>query len=260
MEARLRDKVAVVTGGGRNIGAAISRRLAAEGAAVVVAQRTQDEAVSMVKEIASQGGEAIAVQADVQNESSVAEMIDAALEAFGRVDVLVNNAGTGVVESVTDFDVETFETVMGINVRGVLLCTKYAARAMAEAGSGCIINLSSINGLVGFPNITVYNASKGAVTSITRQTALDLGPKGIRVNAIAPGYIDNDMMRGYCQEQPDPEGALAAAFASIPLGRFGTNEDIAGGAAYLASDDARWITGTTLLIDGGSLCHGPVAS
>jgi NAD(P)-dependent dehydrogenase (short-subunit alcohol dehydrogenase family) len=256
----LDGKVAVVTGGGRSIGAAISRRLAREGATVVVAQRSEDEARVTADEIGSAGGRAMAIKADVASESSVAQMMEQVLQDHGKVDILVNNAGVGVVESVLDMTMENYDAVMDVNVRGLLLCTKYAGRAMTTAGSGCIINLASVNGMVGFPNITVYNASKGAVLAITRQTALDLGPHGVRVNAISPGYIDNPMMRAYCDAQPKPEGALAAAFGSIPLGRFGSEEDIAGGAAYLASDDAKWVTGTTLLIDGGSLCHGPVST
>jgi NAD(P)-dependent dehydrogenase (short-subunit alcohol dehydrogenase family) len=256
---QLQDSVSIVTGGGRGIGEAISRRFARDGATVVIAQRSLEEGERVAQEIRDGGGEALAVATDVVSEDSVSELVATVLEKYGKVDALINNAGIGVVEGVLDLDLDNYQMVMDVNVRGVLLATKHVARAMRDGNGGAIVNMASINGLVGLPNITVYNASKGAVGSITRQTALDLGPHGIRVNAIAPGYIDNPMMRGYCEEQPDGEGALRAAFKSIPLGRFGSSDDVAAAAAFLVSDDAKWVTGTTMVVDGGTLCHGPTA-
>jgi NAD(P)-dependent dehydrogenase (short-subunit alcohol dehydrogenase family) len=258
---QLQDKVAIVTGGGRGIGEAISRRFARDGATVVIAQRSLEEGERVAQEITDAGGTALAVATDVASEESVTAMVATVLERYGKVDSLINNAGIGVVEGVLDLDLENYKKVMDVNVLGVLLATKHVGRAMRDSNGngGAIVNLASINGLVGLPNITVYNASKGAVGSITRQTALDLGPHGIRVNAVAPGYIDNPMMRGYCDEQPDGEGALKAAFKSIPLGRFGSSDDVAAAAAFLVSDDAKWVTGTTMVVDGGTLCHGPTA-
>jgi NAD(P)-dependent dehydrogenase (short-subunit alcohol dehydrogenase family) len=258
MAGRLENKVAIVTGGGRGIGEAIVKRLAREGAKVVLAQRSEEEGNRVAEFIAAEGGEAMAVSTDVADPQSVEAMVAKTLATHGRVDVLVNNAGTGAIEDPLALSMENYDTIMDANVRGVLLCTMHAARAMTEAGSGSIVNISSIQGILPLPGSTVYAASKGAVEIITRQTALELGPKGVRVNAVAPGYIDNPMMRGYHDMQPNPETALGAAFTSIALGRFGSGDDVAGAVLFFASDDSTWVTGTSLLVDGGSYCHGPI--
>ena len=257
---RLSGKVAVVTGGAREIGFGIASRFAAEGAKVVLAQRSESEGVAAQAQIREAGGEATAISCDVTLEESVAEMVDRAVSLYGTVDVMVNNAGVGNAEKITDLDWAEYLRVMNTNVGGVLLGTKYAARAMKAAGKGgSIINISSIQGVLPLTDSAVYAGSKGAVNLITQQTAVDLGPFGIRVNAIAPGYIDNAMMHLYHDLiSKTPGAAIDTARRSIVLGRLGRTEDIAGPALFFASDDSGYVTGTVLLVDGGSQCHGAV--
>lgn len=261
MNARLSGKVAIVTGGGRQIGFAIASRFAAEGASVVLAQRGEHQGGEAEAAIHAAGGEATAVTCDVADEKSVAAMVDRTVELYGRVDILVNNAGTGIAEHVTDLSWDEYRRVIDINVGGVLLCTKYAARAMKSGGQGgSIINISSIQGVLPLRQSAVYAGSKGAVNLITQQTAADLGPMGIRVNTIAPGYIDNEMMHGYHDLVSETPGeAIAAARRSIVLGRLGTPDDVASSALFFASDESSYVTGTLLLVDGGSQCHGAIA-
>lgn len=255
---RLAGQVAVVTGGAREIGFAIASRFAAEGAKVVLAQRSESEGATAQERIREAGGEATAISCDVSVEASVAEMVERTLSLYGAVDVLVNNAGVGIAEKITELDWAEYQRVININVGGVLLCTKYAARAMQAAGKGgSIVNISSIQGVLPLIDSAVYAGSKGAVNLITQQTAADLGPFGIRVNAIAPGYVDNAMMHGYHDLISEtPGSAIAAARRSIVLGRLGQTADIAGPALFFASDDAAYVTGTLLVVDGGSQCHG----
>ena len=257
---RLSGKVAIVTGGAREIGFGIASRFAAEGAKVVLAQRSESEGVAAQAQIRDAGGEATAISCDVTLEESVAEMVDRAVSLYGTVDVMVNNAGVGNAEKITDLDWAEYLRVMNTNVGGVLLGTKYAARAMQAAGKGgSIINISSIQGVLPLTESAVYAGSKGAVNLITQQTAVDLGPFGIRVNAIAPGYIDNAMMHLYHDLiSKTPGAAIDTARRSIVLGRLGRTEDIAGPALFFASDDSGYVTGTVLLVDGGSQCHGAV--
>ena len=252
--------LAIVTGGAREIGFGIASRFAAEGAQVVLAQRSESEGVAAQAQIRDAGGEATAISCDVTLEESVAEMVDRAVSLYGTVDVMVNNAGVGNAEKITDLDWSEYQRVMNTNVGGVLLGTKYAARAMQAAGKGgSIINISSIQGVLPLIDSAVYAGSKGAVNLITQQTAVDLGPFGIRVNAIAPGYIDNAMMHLYhALISKTPGAAIDTARRSIVLGRLGRTEDIAGPALFFASDDSGYVTGTVLLVDGGSQCHGAV--
>ncbi|MCW2850864.1 MAG: Short chain dehydrogenase [Nocardioides sp.] len=261
MSARLAGKTAIVTGGGRQIGFAIAARFAAEGACVVLAQRGEDEGREAEATIGSAGGRATAIRCDVADEQSVAAMVDRTVELYGGVDILVNNAGTGVAEDITELSWGDYRRVIDINVGGVLLATKYAARAMkAGARRGSVINISSIQGVLPLKQSAVYAGSKGAVNLITQQTAADLGPFGIRVNAIAPGYIDNEMMHGYHDLVSEtPGSAIDAARRSIVLGRLGSPEDIANTALFFASEESSYVTGTLLLVDGGSQCHGAIA-
>lgn len=257
---RLDAQVAIITGGARGIGFGIAERFAREGASVVLAQRSAKEGESAVEAITAAGGRAVTIATDITDEASVQALVEHTVEAYGRLDVLVNNAGTGIAEQIWDLDYASYERVMNVNVGGTLLCMKYASRVMMAAGRGSIINISSIQGLLPLPQSAVYAATKGAVNLITQQAALDLGPHSIRVNAIAPGFIDNPMMNEYCDlVSPTPGATLSAAKKSIPLGRLGSPADIAGAALFFASDDSAWVTGTTLLVDGGSLCHGPIA-
>ena len=228
---------------------------------MVLAQRGEKEGASAEGAIRERGGEATAVSCDVADEASLAAMVDRTVELYGGVDILVNNAGTGIAEHITDLSWEEYRRVIDVNVGGVLLGTKYAARAMKATGrGGSIINISSIQGVLPLRRSAVYAGSKGAVNLITQQTAADLGQFGIRVNAIAPGYIDNEMMHGYHDLVSEVPGeAIAAARRSIVLGRLGTPDDVAGSALFFASDESSYVTGTLLLVDGGSQSHGAIA-
>jgi len=261
MSGRLEGRVAIVTGGSRQIGFAIARRFAVEGASVVLAARGRDDGLEAEQAIRAAGGEATAIVCDVAEEASVAATVDRTLELYGRLDVMVNNAGTGTAEDITDLSWDEYRRVIDINVGGVLLGTKYAARAMKLGGrGGSIINISSIQGVLPLKQSAVYAGSKGAVNLITQQTATDLGPFGIRVNTIAPGYIDSPMMHGYHDlVSTSPGEAIGAAKRSIVLGRLATTDDVAGPALFFASDDSVYVTGTLMLVDGGSQCHGAIA-
>jgi NAD(P)-dependent dehydrogenase (short-subunit alcohol dehydrogenase family) len=251
----LRGRVAIVTGAGRGIGEAVVHRFAREGASVVAAQRSGEDGEAVVAAVTKNGGQAISIPTDVRDEASVEHLVGRTIETFGRLDVLVNNAGVGIRRTVTESTMAEWDEVMEPNVRGVFLCMKYGIRPMVERRSGSVINMASVASFVGFPRDAAYCASKGAVLMLTRQAALDYAPMGIRVNAICPGFIDTPMLRYYCDQQPDPDAAWQEVLAQHPMGRVGTPEDIAGAAVFLAGDDSTWVTGSTLTVDGGLLAQ-----
>ena len=252
---RLEGRIAIVTGAGRGIGAAIAERFAREGAAVVAAQRTAEDGERVVAGIVEQGGEAISVEADVRDPTSVETLVQTTIERYGGLDILCNNAGVGLIRSVVDTTTAEYDYVMDSNVRGVFLCMKYAIPRLIERGGGSVINIASVASYVGFPNDAAYCTSKGAVLMLTRQATLDYAPANVRVNAICPGFIDTPMLRVYCEGQADPEAALDEVIGLHPMRRLGTCEDVASAAVYFASDDAGWVTGAALAVDGGLLCH-----
>jgi NAD(P)-dependent dehydrogenase (short-subunit alcohol dehydrogenase family) len=252
---RLDGKVAIVTGGGRGIGAAITRKFAEEGAAVAAVQRTLEDCERLAHDLQKEGRHVIALAADVSDEASVQQMVARVVENLGRIDILCNNAGIGGVAGLLELRMAYYEEVMNTNVRGLLLCMKHSIPSMLDHGAGSVINIASICSYVGLPRSIVYCASKGAVVMATRQAALDFAESGVRVNAIAPGFIGNEMFRAYCDSQEDPQGALNAVLAQIPMRRLGEEDDIAAAATFFASDESRWITGSTLVVDGGTLCQ-----
>jgi len=251
MADRLRGKVALVTGGASGIGAATARVFAAEGAKVVVSDVQEDAARSVVDGIQKSGGQAAFVRCNVTKEAEVAAMVAFAEKTFGRLDVIVNNAGVESHLPVADTSEEVWDRIMDINGKGVFLCTKHAIPAMRRAGGGSIINMSSVFGLIGSPGFAAYHASKGAVRLLTKSTALAHAKEGIRANSIHPGAIDTPMLRALIDMEPDPKAAEVEWLKVEPIGRFGRPEDIAYGALYLASDEASFVTGTELVIDGG---------
>jgi 3-oxoacyl-[acyl-carrier protein] reductase len=246
-EKRLAGKVALVTGSARGIGAAIAVRFAADGAKVVVNySKSEKEANAVVESITKSGGTAASVRADVGNPAEIPGLFAATVKAFGKLDVLVNNAAVMRRTFLPDVTAELIDAHFNINVRGYLLCAKEAA-ALMTAG-GCIINVASAISRMAYPGAVVYSATKGAVDVMTRVLAAELGPKGIRVNVLAPGSTRTDMnseKSGKTKEEERQEIALTA------LRRIGEPEDIAGAAAFLASEDARWVTGAWLDCSGG---------
>jgi len=243
---RLNGKVAVVTGAARGIGAAIARKLAAEGVKVVLNYSTSagpaEETVAAIREA---GGHAVAEQGDVSDPAVVARIFDAAEKEFGPVEILVNNAGAYEIRPVEQADVAHFDKIFRTNVLGSLLATAEFARRIGKNG-GRVVNISSGGARSALPGGSVYCASKAAVEGLTRGHAVDLGAKGITVNAVAPGTTDTEMLRSGL-----PEGVKEQMIANTTLGRLGTPEDIADVVAFVCSDDARWITGQFIDANGG---------
>ena len=244
--SKLAGKVAVVTGSGRGIGRAIALRYAAEGAQVVVTDIDGANAEAVAAEIRADGGEAIAVRTDVSRKDDVDALVAATLEAFGGLHVMLSNAGLvrDAVKHVLEADVAFFDRVIGANLRGHYLCSVAAAHHMARHGGGVIITTSSGGATRAHRGMTAYDASKGGIEALTRALALDLAPYNIRVVGLVPGLIAPDGA---------PPEALARTAATVPLGRAGASEDLAGPAVFLASDDAAYITGSFVTVDGGVL-------
>jgi len=245
---KLTGKVAVVTGASKGIGAAIAQQLAAEGAAVVVNYASSREGADrVVAEITKNGGKAVAVQANVAKKPDIERLFAETKKTLGRLDILVNNAGVyefSPLESVTE---EQFHKQFGSNVLGVILASQAAMKLFDSAG-GSIINISSVVSTLGVPNSAVYSGTKGAIDAITRSLAKELGPRGMRVNAINPGMVETEGTHAAGITESDMRKQVEA---QTPLGRTGQPQDIAGAAVFLASADSSWITGETLVISGG---------
>ena len=248
MPPRLAGKVALISGGARGIGAATARLFAQEGARVVVGDVLEPEGRALEAELSGRGGQAAFVSLDVTREPDWERAVAAAVTRFGKLDVLVNNAGIGGAGRVEDTTLEEWHRVMEVNATGVFLGTRAAIPALRRAGGGAIVNISSQLGLVGMDDSSPqYQASKGAVRLLTKHTALQYAQEGIRANSVHPGPIVTPMTE---KRRADP--AIRARMVSrIPLGRYGEAEEIAYGVLYLASDESRFVTGSELVIDGG---------
>jgi NAD(P)-dependent dehydrogenase (short-subunit alcohol dehydrogenase family) len=258
---RLRSKVAIVTGGSSGIGAETARQFAAQGAFVLVADVEELAGESVVAEIADAGGRASFSMLDVVDEAQWQTLVGVMLDQNGRLDVLANIAGvTGRAPpqsvdgerkpggtKITEQTLDVWNRVMDVNATGSFLGTKHGARAMTLSGGGSIINISSIWGLVGSSASAAYHASKGAVRQLTKAAAVQCASDGVRVNAVYPGFVQTPMT----QAAHASEAVSRERIAATPLGRFGTPYDVAMGCVYLASDEAAWVTGSELVIDGG---------
>ncbi|HEX8666045.1 MAG TPA: SDR family oxidoreductase [Beijerinckiaceae bacterium] len=248
---RLERKACLVTGGGSGIGRATCLLFSEEGARVAVADKRKEAAEAVAAECRAKGAEAIAVAGDVSKDADAKRMVDETVRAYGRLDVLVNNAGYGFAGTVTDTDEEAWDALMAVNVRGVFLCAKHAIPAMAKNGGGSIVNTASVVAAIGIRNRAAYCASKGAVAALTRAIAIDHVAEGIRCNAVAPGTIDTPYFDEILRKSPVAADTRKGLEARQLLGRLGTPEEIAAGILFLASDESRFATGSILTIDGG---------
>ena len=250
---RLKNKIAIITGSAKGIGRETAKLFAREAARIVVTDIDEAGGHDTVDEIKAAGGQAMFLPHDVRSEAAWKTVIAKVCESWGRPSVLINNAGVGVSGNVEDTEWESWRTVMSVNLDAVFLGVQQAVRVMKVGGGGSIVNLSSIEGLIGDPNLAAYNASKGAVRLLTKSAALYCASAGynIRVNSIHPGFIRTPMVEAGMRRSGDPQAAEAAIAAKHPLGRIGEPIDIAYGALYLASDESKFMTGSELVIDGG---------
>ncbi len=245
---RLKDKIAIVTGGGRGMGAAYSAALAREGAKVIVNYVGNAQAAeAVVGQIRKSGGEGVAFQADVGKKSDVEKMVAFAVQKYGRLDVMVSNAGLVHKAPLLDQSEEVIERIFHTNVKGNIFCTQAAAAQMMKQKKGKIILCASIVAVVGEPLLSVYTASKGAILAFTRAAAVELAPYQINVNCVLPGTTKTDMSKDVLAD-PVIQKAL---IDPVPLGRLGVPEDLAGIVLYLASDESDWTTGQSFIVDGG---------
>ncbi len=251
---RFKDKTVLVTGGGRGIGRAIAVGFAREGASVAINAAhlsSAEEAARIAREF---GGHVIAIEADVSDEAQVNAMVDRVVAEFGSLDIQVNNAGVSQpLVPLVEQDTADFDRTIAINLRGTYLCCKAAARGMIERRSGNIVNIASITAHTGPPMRTAYAPSKAAVVNLTMTLAVELAKYNINVNSISPGYVLTDLVKNFVSQGKVNEEAV---LRRTPLGRMSTTDDIANATLFLASDDARNITGTDLLVDGGWTANG----
>jgi len=246
----LSNRVAIVTGSGRGLGAAIARGLAAAGASVMLCSRTRAEVERAAAGIVCSGGKAAAIVADTSDRASCQRLVDQTVSRFGKLDVLVNNAGIDSISPAEDLTDDAWERVVNTNLKGYFICSQIAARQMlAQGHGGSIVNNSSICSVIGVNGLTVYSATKGGVNQLTRVMAVEWAKRGIRVNAIAPGYFDNIMQDATAEHADSEKQKQVIAFT--PMGRRGKPDELIGPVIFLASEASSYVTGVVLFVDGG---------
>jgi NAD(P)-dependent dehydrogenase (short-subunit alcohol dehydrogenase family) len=248
---RVAGKAAIVTGAGTGIGRAIALALAREGAKVAVAGRRREKLEEVAQAIRRAGGEALVTVCDVSSEADSQRTVKDAEEAFGHVNVLVNNAGALSVSTVESVSVEEWDRLMATNLKGPFLMSRAVLPAMRQAGGGAIVNVGSVLGLVAMKDRAAYCASKGGVTMLTKAMALDHALEKIRVNCICPAIVETDLIRELFSKSEEGRRSRDARLAMLPLGKFGKPDDIAELAVFLASEESSWMTGTAIPVDGG---------
>lgn len=248
---RLSGKVALITGGGTGIGRAIALAFAREGASVAVAGRRLEKLREVIGEVQKAGGAGLAMGCDVTQAREVERAVKGTVERFGRLNVLVNNAGTLHVSTVEGISEEEWDRMMTVNVKGPFLMSRAVLPEFRKCGGGAIVNIGSVLGLFAVRDRAAYSASKGAVTMLTKSMALDHAHEKIRVNCICPSVVETDLVKGVFNETEEGQARLKARLATIPLGRLGRPEDVAEMAVFLASEESSWLTGAAIPLDGG---------
>jgi NAD(P)-dependent dehydrogenase (short-subunit alcohol dehydrogenase family) len=244
-------KVTIITGGGRGLGAALASGFAAAGARVVIGDQDEQTAQASAAHIRERGGAALAVRCDITNEQEVGALVDLAVETYGRLDVLVNNAGINIPKPAEDLALEEWSRIVGVNLTGTFLCCQTGGAVMLGQGAGCIVNICSVHGHVGsyVHKAAAYNASKAGIINLTRSLALEWGERGVRVNGISPGALRTELMA----KRLSDEAYVQRTLDRLAIKRIGAPEDIVGTAIFLASPAAGWLTGQILAVDGGWL-------
>lgn len=239
---KLQNKVALITGGASGIGAATARLFVQEGAKVVLADLNEEKGKAFEEELKALNAEAVFIKANITSEEEVASLFKQAIEAFGKIDIVFNNAGIGRVQPSHELDYAEWRNTVNVDLDGVFLVAREAIREMLKAGGGTIVNTASMYGWVGSPGSAAYNAAKGGVVNLTRSLALEYADKNIRVNALCPGFIDTPII---------PEESKKELAAATPMKRLGQSEEMATAVLFLASDDSSYMTGGSLILDGG---------
>jgi NAD(P)-dependent dehydrogenase (short-subunit alcohol dehydrogenase family) len=251
---KLKDKVSIITGAGRGIGRAIALGFAKEGARTVLVSRTEKELNEVANEVEKLGSECLVVNTDVSVPQEIDRLVEKTLAEYGTIDVLVNNAAKSIIKPIVDCTLEDWDSVINTNLRGLWYLTKVVSKTMIEKKSGKIINIASITGVVGFPDQSIYAAAKGGVVNLTRELGIELAPYGINVNVICPGITDTPLVRslGF---SPEEKENIESLLKDIPANRIARPEDIARPVVFLASDDANYVCGAILMVDGGWTAH-----
>lgn len=254
---RLQQKVAIITGGGTGIGRAICEEFAKQGAVVVVAGENEENIKEVEQLIRGKGGESLALKVDVSNSREVKQMIELALNKYKQVDILVNCAGIQLYGTSETMHEQDWDRVIDVNLKGVFLCTKYILPIMKTQRRGSIIHISSVTAHTGHPNLIAYTAAKGGIEAMTRATAIEFAKEGIRCNSVAPGTVNTPILQRHLQNHTDDPEMAWKDFQNIhPIGRVAEPREVAQACVYLASDEAAFITGTTIMVDGGYTVQG----